>query len=269
MTDGAIFRREGELFVPGPDACGPWSPDLMHGGPPFGLIARAIEGAVPDAAFVPARITFDLFRPVPLVPLGVETTVLRRSSRLCLLHASLVAGGEEYVRATALLLAQSDVEEAPPSAAEDRPVGPEGLAIESLMRSRSAPPPNTAVGFHVRVQTRWVPREADEALAIWFRLPVAMVAGEEASSFQRATALCDFANAVASIAESSRDGSSPPFINADATVYFFRRPLGEWVCLKERGVRSVRGVSVAEVAVFDSSGLCGSVSQARLAQRSR
>ncbi|MCZ7576472.1 MAG: hypothetical protein M5U18_05260 [Dehalococcoidia bacterium] len=49
----AIFIREGDTFVPTELARSPWGPQLLHGGPPAGLLARAIEHAVHDADMHP------------------------------------------------------------------------------------------------------------------------------------------------------------------------------------------------------------------------
>jgi hypothetical protein len=81
-------------------------------------------------------------------------------------------------------------------------------------------------------------------------------------------ALSDFANAVSTIAAAER-GSAAPYINADATLYFGRRPEGEWFCLKEIAADSERGISIAEMLLFDTRGLVGRVLQARLDNRRR
>jgi hypothetical protein len=117
------------------------------------------------------------------------------------------------------------------------------------------------------VQTRWVPRAAGDPLAIWFRLPIALVEGEQASPFQCAIALSDFANAVASIAGQERDRGATPYINADGTLYLTRRPRGEWFCLQEQATEAERGISVTETLLCDTEGAFGRALQARLANR--
>jgi acyl-CoA thioesterase len=262
----AIFRLDGTRFLPEPDSCGPWGTDRMHGGPVFGLIARAVEAAAPDPALIPTRFTFDLFRAVPLVPLDVHTQIVRQSGRLCLIRVALRAGDDELVSATALLLRGSDSNESQHDATA--PKGPDGLETRSLMNDGRSAPPSSRAGFHVRVETRWVPRSNGEPLAIWFRMPLPLVSGEEPTALQRAVQLSDFANAVAAIAQRDRVPSPAPFINVDATLYFTRKPSGEWFCLQEQAVEVERGISVASCALFDEQGLCGRVTQSRLALRS-
>jgi hypothetical protein len=264
MTQDAVFRRDGALFVPSVYASGPWAADRLHGGPVFGLLTRAVEQAAADPALIGARLTFDLFRAVPLEPLSVQAEVLRRSSRLCLVQAGLHAGGEEYARVTALLLRADDSES--PIAAEDKPLGPDGLATETLMRT-NVTPGAVRPGFHPRVETRWVPRADHEPLAIWFRLPLPLVEGETPTPLQLSAALADFANAIAAIAGRGRDGGAGPYINVDATLYLSRLPRGEWIALKEGQSAFRGGMSVAQIRLFDTQGPFGDAQQCRLAQR--
>jgi Thioesterase-like superfamily len=255
----AVFERSGELFVPTPSATGPWAADRLHGGPVLGLLARAIEAAV-DPELVCARLTVDMFRPVPHAPLGVRSEIVRQGGRLMVLQASLFAEQTEMARASALFLRESDLDAATHS---QPPGGFEELPTESLMRGMRDP--RVPRGFHTRVETRWVPRAAGDPLAIWFRLPMPLVAAEPASALQRAITLSDFANAVSSIAESERQPRITPYINTDATLYFSRRPQGEWFCLRELDNEAERGISVAGVSIADQRGPFGRVLQARLA----
>src|SRR6478752_6795105 len=145
MTE-AVFTRSGDHYLPGPHASGPWGADRLHGGPVFGLLTRAIEQASPDPELCVARLSFDLFRPVPVAPLSIRVQPLRQSSRLCLLQAALCVDGDEFTRATALLLRGSDGVAAAHTTAP--PLGPDGMATESLMRGSARPPAGFPPGFH-------------------------------------------------------------------------------------------------------------------------
>jgi hypothetical protein len=266
MDHEPVFRREGESFLPTSSATGPWGQDRLHGGPVLGLFARAFEAAAGDPELVIARLTCDLFRPVPVAPLTLRVEPLRRGSRLSLLQAELLVGNEPFARASALLLRAGDADGATSTPAPQRPQGPSGLADESLMRGfrrdEGFPP-----GFHVRVLTRWPQRASGDPLAIWFRMPIALVQGEQPSPLQAAAALADFANAVANIAAQAHGTPPTPYINTDATLYLTRRPEGEWFCLQEQASEADRGVSVGEVLLWDETGLFGRALQARLANR--
>ena len=59
-----IDGRDVEWFEPTDHARGPWDVDACHAGPPTGLLARAMERALPDVRLT--RITVDLAKPVPM-----------------------------------------------------------------------------------------------------------------------------------------------------------------------------------------------------------
>jgi acyl-CoA thioesterase len=265
MSDEAVFHEQEGLFIPSAAASGPWGADKLHGGPVFGLLTRAIERAAGDPELVAARLTFDLYRAVPMVPLSVRAEVLRQGGRLRLLHATLCAGDEEYVRASALLLRPS-AQDMLASGELPKPTGPDGIETQSLMRG-AKPPRGIPAGFHTRVETRWVPRAAGEQQAIWFRLPIRLVAGEITTPLQLATSLGDFANAIASITVREQDSHALPYVNIDATTYLTRKPEGEWYCLQAHSVTARHGISVTQTALFDERGAFGSVMQSRLVQR--
>ncbi|TMB59060.1 MAG: thioesterase family protein, partial [Deltaproteobacteria bacterium] len=67
----ALFERDGARFVPSELCRGPWSPEAQHGGPPAALLARSAERFEGGEEMQVARLTVELLRPVPLVPLTV------------------------------------------------------------------------------------------------------------------------------------------------------------------------------------------------------
>ena len=256
MSAQAIFERAGELLNPTTHATSFWAGDRLHGGPVLGVLARAVEQASPDPELICARLTVDMFRPVPHAPLQLQTQLVRQGARLAVLQASLFSEQRELARATALLLRESAsaaVQHAPAPASHAE------LATESLFRGRESG--GFPHGFHTAVQTRWpAPARQGQPLAIWFHMPLPLVAAEPFTPFQHAVAISDFANAVASIADSRR----APYINADATLYFSRRPQGEWFCLQREGLDEERGISLARVSIADERGVFGHVQQARV-----
>lgn len=261
MSAQAVFSRQVDSYLPTSHATGPWGADRLHGGPPLGLLAREIEQFMLDKGLVLARLTVDLFRAVPVAPLHVRTQVLQQGRRLSIVQAAICVEDTEFVRAHAVLLQPSDVADA--ASELPRVAGPDGIATESLlrgMRMGQAPP-----GYHTMIETRWVPRQQDQPLAVWFRLPIPLVEGETASSLQQLVAVSDFTNAIGSIASSERSQSAMPYINTDTTLYLWRQPVGEWFGLQEQTTQNHRGVSVAEITLHDTHGPLGRALQARLA----
>ncbi len=266
MTD-AIFLPEGDRFVPTRLAASPWGADRLHGGPSAGLLARAIERASPDPEMQVVRLTIDLFRPVPMEPLRVETEVVREGRRIRAVDAMLYAGGVAVSRATALLLRRSDG--ALPSVETPAPCveGPEGLETTGLGggpprgEGLAGMPPNMRQGFHTTVEVRRVGGFFGSGKGVgWFRIPAPLVAGEETSPLVRVAATADFGSPMGSV----RLAEGVGFINADITLYLHRLPEGEWICLEASGVAQSYGLGMAETVVHDARGPIGRVVQATL-----
>jgi hypothetical protein len=269
----AVFQRDGELFIPTAHAVGPWGADRLHGGPVLGLLARGVEGGLADAGLRITRLTFDLFRPVPTAPLQLRVEPLRAGGRLQVLVASLLSEEREVARATGLALRAGDDATAVDHFDADPAIqGPDGIETGSLLRGQLGPMAMPR-GFHTTVETRWVVQQSASGvrgpLAIWFRLPVALVEGERATPLQLAAALSDFCNAVVTISARSRKCTSPPYINTDTTLYLGRPPQGEWFGLREERVHEQAGISVTQLGLHDRDGCFGRAQQARLANSER
>ena len=256
-TREPVFRRDGDAFVPAAVAAYPWGQEVLHGGPPSGLLARAIERANIEAggeAMQVARYTVDLFRAVPMAPLHTTTRELRRGRRIAVIEATLHAGEVEVSRATGLLLLPSKSE---PSVDEPPPPGPDVSAAGPGFTAMSS-----TTGFHSGVEVAWS-RAPDGSPASWFRMPMAFVEGEETTPFVRAAALADFGNALAS-PETPQDPTGGS-VNTDISLHMHRPPRGEWICLRVDHLSQRDGIGIVEVVHYDEDGRYGRSVQARLA----
>ncbi len=270
--DDAIFIPDGDRFIPTDLARSPWGPHVLHGGPPAGLLARAVEQANPDPGLHVARMTIDLFRPVPKTPLHVTTQFVREGRRIAVIEASLFADETEVSRASALLLRESEVDlpdaHLPPPPSLPGPDGIPTTGLSTMLTEGAAarmPPMPGATGFHTTIEVRRVGgglAPAGHGTA-WIRIPVPFVAGEETTPLVRMAATSDFGNALGHI----RAGDGIGFINADITLYLHRMPLGEWICLDSQSAGQPRGVGLVESMVHDERGPVGRVVQALLANR--
>jgi hypothetical protein len=77
---------------------------MVHGRLLAGLAARAVEGAVHDPELRVVRLTVDLFRTPPMMPLHVATHEIRNGRRVRVVDVSIRAADVEVARASALLL---------------------------------------------------------------------------------------------------------------------------------------------------------------------
>jgi hypothetical protein len=270
MTD-AIFLPQGDAFMPTAKAASPWGPGVLHGGPPAGLLARAIEAATPDAELHVSRLTIDLFRAVPMALLHTTAKIVRAGRRIAVLEASLFAGELEVARATALLLRPSPVklpedalppplhltshEELTTTSMADF-VRPEGAAVP-----RGPMPP----GFHTTLEVRRVSGQPGKGRGTaWVRMPLPLVAGEETTPFVRVAAISDFGNGLGHVVTSD---AGIGFINADISLYLHRLPESEWICLEAYGVGQEHGLGMVETVIHDERGPIGRIVQALLANR--
>jgi hypothetical protein len=260
----SLFVPDGDRFVPTTLCRGPWSPDAQHGGPPAALLARAVEHAAGDDGLVVARLTVELLRPVPLVPLAVAARVVRPGKKVQLVEATLDAGGTTVARAAALrirtkaLAVPDDVVPAPPPfplpAAGRDGMAPWGDALAyPAYHSNAVDHRFVAGGFET----------AGPAID-WIRLRVPLVAGEPTSPLARVAAAADFGNGISWIL-SRLDGWM--FINPDLTIHLNRHPAGEWVALEAVTHVGSEGIGLAESRLWDERGPLGRSLQSLLLER--
>lgn len=249
----ALYRRDGERFVPSELTRGPWHPDAQHGGPPSALLARAIAGYEDGERMFLTRLTVELLRPIPIAPVTIATAFERPGKRVQVVRASLLADGVEVARATALRIRRAQLAlppvptlgVAPPHHREGRP------RTDSMLRYADLPSfAYDGVEHRIVAGGFEIPGPATD----WIRLRQPLVEGEPTAPLCRAVAAADFGNGVSS-ALSRSEGYS--FINPDLTVYFHREPIGEWICLAAESHLSSIGVGVAESRLWDEAGSFG------------
>lgn len=260
-----LFERRGEHFLPTEHCASPWGPVTIHGGASIGLLAWALEQQMPPNMLL-ARLTVDLFRPVPRAPLGVAARLVRESRRLRLLEASLYHEGAEIGRASALALATTEV--TIPEAGRI-PAGPPAVLREAWGKepvigvhsipnrvNRKFPP-----GLHTLVPLKPAMLAMGSGRGTtWVQLPVDLIAGEPTTPLMRVAVLSDFSNGFAQLYLDSGTG----FINADLTLNLHRLPDGDWLGIDAITRAQPNGIAIAEAELYDEAGLIGRVSQSNL-----
>jgi hypothetical protein len=246
---GALFEIDGDLAVPSELTRGPWDPGAMHGGPPAALLARAVEQCDPGTANFVSRLTVELLRPVPLVPLTISARTLRPGKMVHWIEAMLRAGDVEVARAVGLRLrtvAGSPVA-APPIDAFPGPEAGSRLDLDPQMLR--------GVGYWNANDIRMVSGTfgAPGPGGAWLRLTVPLVAGEIPTSAERVAAAADFASGVGNPVDMTVGGA----INADLTIAMHRALRGEWVGLDARAWADAAGTGMAEAVIHDTVGPIG------------
>jgi len=249
----ALYIPDGDRFVSTELTRGPWDPSAQHGGPPSALIARAIERLAPDDLAL-VRLTVEIMRPVPIVPLTVATDVIRAGRRVQVVDAALRDGDDIVCRARGIRMRVAEVP-LPDTVRPDPAPTPPSDSMESSVPFDSG---------SVALNTHGVDlREASGTLlaagpaAVWIRLRQPLVAGEELSGAQRAVCAADFGNGMSWALPFDRY----VFVNTDLTVHLHRQPVGEWICVDARTVASPTGVGLTTTMLSDTSASVGSATQ--------
>src|SRR6478609_3755508 len=146
----AFYEREGDRYRATELTRGPWDPGSQHAGPPSALIGRQIELLDDAADFQVGRLTFEILRPVPIGPLGVEARIVRPGRRVQMVEASLHGeDGEELIRARGWRIRTAALD-LPAALTElgDPPPGPEQGSVPEFFRT------GQDVGYHTAMEWR-------------------------------------------------------------------------------------------------------------------
>jgi len=242
---------------------GPWDPGHQHAGPPIALLARQIErAAAPLGLTHVARLTANLFRPIPIAELRIDVKTDYAGRNAAHFSATLYAEGKDVVRCTALVQREADL-----------PI-PQDLPGHPLPRAPQAPEASPPAKFPYGSGKRGYPDLVETRVAqgkffrgpsaIWFRLRHALVAGEAPTPIERVAVAADSGNGISAILDFSRY----VFVNSDLTVNLLRRPEGEWICVEAQTLLGPASGGLAEARIYDATGLVGRSTQS-LALRAR
>lgn len=248
-----------EVFVATPSTVGPWDPGAQHGGPPSALITRAVE-RLPSSIAGPsqlARLTVEILGPVGLGEMRVRAEVVRPGRAVELVEAELAVGGRVALRARAWRIRTTELtlpELGPQPVAPPIPEQPSTFGNDRWGR-----------GYLGSVDFRFVTGHIERPgpAAVWTRLRVLVVAGEEPSPTQRLVAVADSGSGVSGVL----DFEGWIFINTDLSLHLHRLPEGEWIYMDARSTLDPRGIGVAETEFFDAQGRVGRGAQALLVGR--
>ena len=252
----AFIVKSSNLFVGTDGAAGPWSSGHCHGGAPAALILRVAEAIPTLTPMEVARLSLELFRPVPTALVSTRTDIIREGKKLQLVTVHLDFEGVEVARGTVLKLRTE----------------PQDLPVDVLDSGSGIPSPEIvpsdqprftggfARQFELRV-AKGAFRQPGPA-TLWFRLKGALFSDEVATPMQVAAAVADFSNG-ASTALSFTEWT---FLNADLTINFFRAPVGDWLAIDAETWVGPDGRALARSKLADRQGWFGQATQSLLLQ---
>jgi acyl-Coa thioesterase superfamily protein/acyl-CoA thioesterase superfamily protein len=253
-----IYRIDGNHVSVSPEAAGPWDARMQHGSAPAALAVWAAERIATSEPMQIARVTVDLMRPVPLVPLALQTEVLRDGRKIQLCEVTLLAEDVTVVRATVLKIKTQPLT-LPPDV-DDLPVdlpGPDQSREDE--EKFSASPFLGGMSLRAARGQFGIPGKS----AIWYRLNRPMVEGFAVSQAMRAVVAADFCNGTSA----ALDFREWTFINADLTVSLARLPVGEWILLDAESWIGPSGAGLAMARLADISGYFGRAVQSLVIEK--
>ncbi len=263
-----VYERDGDIFLPTEWAGSPWSEGHQHGGPVNALFAVAGEEAAQASGLRVVRLTVDLLRPVPRVPLALSWRFVREGRRIANVDAQLCEadGGALVCRASVVLL-RPNVEmpntwshaTSPPPALEST----EPVEFMPKAYRQHVPP-----GFHNSFEVRL---GADEyGPTAWITTPLDLLPGQPMTPLERCAAVADLTFGLSGRSLLRQrivdvDAWRVPMINTDTTIYWERPPVGDWFGFRHALLTDHEGIGVAEVDLSDTGGRLGRSLQAMLA----
>lgn len=246
-----------------------WYEEGQHGGAFSALVVGHIEREVPTLTEMQvSRATVEMFRVIPLVPLQIETEIIREGKRIQHVQANVFddSGGLlSTVGVQRLRVADLKIPEqaAPPPLAIPLPDEIEGRVGEAWGVGAAR---KTMFHRHA-MEIREVEGgfEEEGPGIVWMRLSKPIVAGWETSPLQRVVATADFSNGISR----ALDLKDWVFMNPDLTVHVSRYPQGEWIALGAESSYGNQGRGLATGTLWDTSGWLGRSTQSLYVDRTR
>ncbi|MCQ9387075.1 thioesterase family protein [Brevibacterium sp. 50QC2O2] len=261
----------------GPDAAGraiahfestrattsPWDARSQHGGPPAGLLARAVEALRPDPDMPIARLTIDMLGPMPQGLIRTEAQIVRPGKRIEMSTAQMYVDDRLAASATVWRKRWE------PGATSDP-----GLATDTL---RDVPPSlgpqpqgyfpgigedwgygNSIEWRHVDGEFGKPPEPGTPGTAqTWTRQRIPLVAGEETGPVQRMAVVADSANGISG----ALDFTKWMFIPPTMTLTVLRPARGPWLNLSAQTFISDSSTGLTTGRIYDAQGLSATVEQ--------
>ena len=255
-----LFTFDGASYHPSEFTRGPWRPDAQHGGPPSALLAALCEVHVEGAEFL-AQLNIGLLRPVGLTELTGSAERRKVSGRVAEIVAELHDGTETVARATALVLAETNLGE-PEWQAEEQP------PTEPPSPDHAVEPPRWASGDVTTYHRNAVEHRFTEGsfrtpgpAVDWMRLRMPVIEGVAPTGLQRVAAAADFGSGISAVYGPK---ASVGLINANLTIAFVRAHVGEWVSVDAITHVGPQGTGLGVTRLGDSDGLVAIATQSLL-----
>ena len=238
------FQIDGNTVIASPYCAGPWDPTMQHGGAVSGLLTHLVDTHPSPVPMQLSRLTIDLKRPVPMGEIDVQSEITREGRNIQTLAITLIAGGKEVVSANALRIREAEQlvpEKVQPPA---NPFEPLTKPVPSIFGEgfNEGLTVREASGKHPHMRT-----------AVWMHHERPFFADHPTTPLMRASVVGDYSNGLGS----RLDFKQWTYINADLTLHFARRPVGEWIMLTANAWMDQNGSGISFSELADEQGFFG------------
>ena len=237
MTMSSIYHRDGDRWIPGPEAKGPFPG--QHGGAIAGVLAACLEE---EAARLQAGVALQsstlLLCPAPVEPCAISTKTVRAGGRVTVLAATLRIEDKECALAQAIFVRPQEIGQWPLPSLEIHE--PSNLELV---------PKHTRYGTGLWYRDAVEMRKADGIF--WLRSLKALV--NPLTPLARICAHADWASGLSRL-ESPAVGGFP---NADLSIHLAREPSGDWVGLRPKSHWFANGMGMTDTEILDTRGPVG------------
>lgn len=250
----SYFSRENHGYQPGPDAVGPWAPNMLHGRLFGGIAARDLEAEFGEVGFRVARLTVDMFRPAGFDVVEVTTSLARQGRRIKVADAVVTSGGVEVASVRAVFLAEGtppvgEIWQAPVWESPD----PESLPIIEAPQDSEL-----ERVWDLRLHEGGV--HSSDRSRVWTNESGLLLEGEPLTPLVRSALSADLASP---LSNGSDDGIG--YINGDYTLAMSRYPVGPWIGLETTTHLASDGIALGASTMYDLDGPFGTSTTTALA----
>lgn len=247
----SAFQRTSDGFIATPWAGGPWDTASCHGGAVAGLFVRAAADVPTRARMGLARLTIDLFTPIPIgVPIVPQIKIGKDGARLQSVKVELIVEGRCVASGTLLRIR-----------IEDRLGNGELGPRFSAAGAERGSPGGFANSFDVVAERGGIATPGPGR--VWFRLAEPLVEGEPFDVVAHAVAIADFGSAIGM----NRDYRDFVFPSVDLTVGLARAPVDEWILVDSSNHDWSEGRATCHATLSDALGPFAQVIQSNFVDR--
>ncbi|MFZ2510462.1 MAG: thioesterase family protein [Gordonia sp. (in: high G+C Gram-positive bacteria)] len=256
-----------EYFQPTAATASVWTAAIQHGGPPTGLLVRAMENAVggttPPDGLGFSRVTMEILGAIGYGVSRVRTWIPRPGRQISQVAAELSEQQPDGTfrivgRTTAWRLLRRDSSSISRTPHPPLPLAPGDLAttVGFPTTGENATSWGT-LGFIGTIEVGLLDGRTGTTPALWIRPTLPLVAGEETSDLASAFTVIDVANGVGSDLPTTEWS----WMNTDTTVHLIRAPRGPWVGLDATLAAGPDGYGATLGDLYDADGFLGRSAQ--------